>query len=143
MAETPQNRRRLRFNLRMLFVIMTLFALGCWWLAFPGRAFDADLWKDQQQVEHDVRLKMADRLVARGSLLGMTAHEVVALLGEPSIHMGSRWIGTRWHVPFHMKSHDIIYYLGNERGFMGMEKEWLVIDLGADGKVVSVKIQVG
>jgi len=33
------------------------------------------------------------------------------------------------------KEFDIVYYLGPQRGFMGIDSEWLVLKLNPDGRV--------
>jgi hypothetical protein len=87
----------------------------------PGRHFDPSLWSNSRTPE-SVRLGMADDLIRTRMLLGLTRHEVVALLGEPP--------KTEYFEEF-----DLIYYLGPERGFMGIDSEWLVLKLGPEGRV--------
>jgi hypothetical protein len=88
----------------------------------PGRAFDPVAWQDEARVQEGVRLGMADRLVARGTLLGKTRAEVLELLGEPSARG-------------YLAASDLRYWLGPERGFFSIDSEWLVVRLGADGRV--------
>ena len=70
---------------------------------------------------------MADDLVNRQQLVGLTRQEVVALLGEPP--------KTEYFQEF-----DLVYYLGPERGFMGIDSEWLVLKLGAKGRITKATI---
>lgn len=65
---------------------------------------------------------MADDLVNSKKLNGLTRSEVVALLGEPP--------KTEYFTEY-----DIVYYLGQERGFMPIDSEWLVLKFGPDGRV--------
>jgi len=46
----------------------------------------------------------------------------VAILGEPP-------------KTEYFKEFDLVYYLGPERGFMGIDSEWLVLKLGPEGRV--------
>jgi hypothetical protein len=70
---------------------------------------------------------MADRLIAYDTLLGKTRAEVVELLGEPPpTGYFSNW--------------DLVYWLGPERGFIRIDSEWLVLRLGADGRVADNRI---
>jgi hypothetical protein len=64
---------------------------------------------------------MADDPVNSQRLVGLTRQEVVTLLGEPP-------------KTEYFKEFDLVYYLGPERGFMGVDSEWLVLKLGPDGR---------
>ena len=110
-----------------LMLLMTVVAWLVWWYWTPGRAFDPVAWHDEAQVEQGVRLGMADRLVARGTLMGKTRAEVIDLLGEPS---GSGYFA---HA-------DLKYWLGRERSYFSIDSEWLVVRLGADGRVIEYRI---
>jgi hypothetical protein len=96
-------------------------------MCFPGRAFDPVAWQDKSQVQQGVRLGMADRLIARRTLIGKTRAEVVELLGEPP-HTG------------YFADWDMVYWLGPERGFISIDSEWLVVRLAKDGRVVDNRI---
>jgi hypothetical protein len=91
------------------------------------RAFDADLWRQPDQAAPysawPPRLCMVDALLASGRLNGMTESQVLELLGPPD-----------------SKSVGLNYYLGPERGFLGIDSETLVIEFGADGKVSRPRI---
>ncbi len=104
-----------------------LAALAVWRLWFPGQALDPAAWQDEARVREGVRLGMADRLVARESLLGKSRAEVVALLGDPT--------ETEY---FH--EWDLVYWLGPERGFISIDSEWLVVRFGDGGTVADYRI---
>lgn len=70
---------------------------------------------------------MADRFVARGLLFGKTKDDIVAMLGDPP--------ETGY---FH--DWDLVYWLGQERGFIGIDSEWLVVRFGQDGFVTEYHI---
>jgi hypothetical protein len=98
-----------------------------WRLWFPGREFDPVAWQDEAQIRQEVRLGMADRLVAQGTLWEKVRAEVVEMLGEPPpTGYFSEW--------------DLVYWLGPERGFIRIDSEWLVIRLGPDGRVTEYRI---
>jgi hypothetical protein len=122
----PVSRRRIRW-LAVAFVVLTVTVLVAKWFWFPGRSFDAVAWNDQTQVREGVRLKMADRLLARRTLIGRTRAEVVELLGEPS--------PTAYFAEW-----DLVYWLGPERGYFSIDSEWLVVRLGEDGRVADNRI---
>jgi outer membrane protein assembly factor BamE (lipoprotein component of BamABCDE complex) len=78
-------------------------------------------------VKQGVRLRMADRLIARQMLLGKTRGQVVEMLGEPTSTA-------------YFRDWDMVYWLGPERGFFRIDSEWLVLKLGANGRVVENRI---
>ncbi len=124
---TPAPKRRwFCFPLRTLFVMVSL--VGCW-LAYRSwvQRFDGELWRDPTKIEQGVRLNMADGLIARETLAGLSRAHVVEMLGEPP-------------TPEYFRNWDMVYRLGNERGLFGIDSEWLVIRLGADGRVVEYRI---
>lgn len=88
--------------------------------ARPGR-FDGRLWK-LVGIEDDDRLDMADDLIARGRLEGLTRARVLKLLGQPT-DTGR------------FKPGDFAYRLGLERTYMPVDFEWLVIHFDANDRV--------
>jgi hypothetical protein len=118
---------RVRFTMIAVAILACLLGGVVWHVRYPGRAFDPVAWNDATQIERVVRQPMADRLIARDTLRGMTRAEVVRLLGEPLDIQ-----------PF--SGCDLAYYLGPERGFMSIDSECLVIRLGPDGRVIACKI---
>ena len=94
-----------------------------------SQKFDAELWRNQEQVEHNTmwppRLCMVDNLMSSGKLKGLTRSQVVQLLGPPHDK----------NFPGGAMNCDIHYYLGPERGFIRIDSEWLFITLGDNGKV--------
>ena len=90
-------------------------------LEYAGReSFDARAWRDPQQVEQGVRLRMVDDLLARDLLAGLSREQLAELLGEPAPSAGfAGW--------------DQAYWLGRERGFISIDSEWLVLRYDAHG----------
>ena len=70
---------------------------------------------------------MVDDLLERYELRGMTRAEVVALIGEPP-------------KSDFFRSYDLVYWLGPERGLIGIDSEWLVMKLDANRRVTSVEL---
>lgn len=101
--------------------VVTLVAGGTWFVLRPGRHFDPLLWSDSH-TPASVRLRMADDLVSNKKLIGLARQEVVARLGEPP-------------KTEYFKEFDLVYYLGPERGFISIDSEWLLLNLGPDGRV--------
>jgi hypothetical protein len=102
-------------------------AFVIWRFWFPGREFDPVAWKEEAQMLQEVRLRMADRLIAQGTLYGKTRAELVEMLGEPPPNEYFR----EW---------DLVYRLGPERGYIRMDSEWLVIRLSPVGRVTEYRI---
>ncbi len=121
-----------KWRQRWLVVALAALAIGAtltvWRVWFPGRGFDPAVWNDEVQVQQGVRLAMADRLIARRTLLGKRRAEVVELLGEPPpTAYFAKW--------------DMVYWLGPERDYIfSIDSEWLVLRLAEDGRVVDNRI---
>jgi hypothetical protein len=118
---------RKRWFVVALGTLAVVAGLMVWRVWFPGRAFDPVTWRDESDVQQGVRLGMADRLIARRTLLGKTRAEVVELLGEPP--------PTGYFADW-----DMVYWLGPERSFISIDSEWLVLRLAEDGRVVDNRI---
>src|SRR5260221_473132 len=112
-----------RLSVRFAIILaVAVAALVAWRAWFPGRQFDAAAWQADAKVGSGIRQAMADRLLTHRVLIGMTRAEVVDLLGEPPpTEYFSQW--------------DLVYWLGPERGFMSIDSEWLVLRVGASGRV--------
>ena len=117
------NRRRYK----IILAIVIIAAIVVWRVWFPGREFHRGAWDADFKVRHGVRQKMADRLIARHTLQSKTRVEVVDLLGEPD----SSGYFREW---------DLVYWLGDERGFISIDSEWLVLRLGFDGRVAEYRL---
>jgi len=94
------------------------------------KSFDSQAWKAGDSAPHSPsapRLKMADDLVASGALRGLRRDAVINLLGPPT--KTDKW-----------KNWDLVYWLGAERSYVSIDSEWLVLRLGADGRVRDVRI---
>lgn len=93
----------------------------------PMRAFDAAVWRQVRTADNHVRVRMIESLLHGGQLDGLTRPQVIALLGEPD--GGS-----------YFKEWDLVYWLGPERGLMGIDSEWLVVRFGPDGRVSEYRV---
>ena len=99
--------------------------------AYGPTSFDRAVWRagegDDVPFSQDApRLRMADGLVDSGILVGKDQHEIDDLLGPPTDTSKFR-------------SYDRVYWLGAERGLLGMDSEWLVLRF-RDGEVAEVRI---
>jgi hypothetical protein len=80
--------------------------------------FDSEVWEkhDTWQSSAYPRLSMADGLIKSGALKGLKKEQVLKMLGDPEDHG-------------YFRSYDLVYWLGPERSFMGIDSEWLAITL--------------
>lgn len=68
-------------------------------------------------IEHPgERVKMVDDFLSKFNLVGLTESEVIALLGEQT------------QTEYFNKKNRWVYYLGNERGWISIDSEWLILD---------------
>jgi hypothetical protein len=130
MTPTRQTRRKwLWCGLATLILVSAAFLAALAWDSYQERleAFDRELWRDPKMVEQGVRLKLADGLIARDELRGVSRAAVVEMLGEPP-------------PPEYFRDWDMVYRLGMERAWISIDSEWLVIRLGTDGRVIEYRI---
>lgn len=92
---------------------------------FRRRAFDSQTWR--AAGSEDDRIRMVDDLVDDVLRVGMTRAEIEGLLGPVS--QTSKFAD--W---------DLVYRLGMERSLMSIDSEWLVVRLGAEGRVTEFRI---
>jgi hypothetical protein len=91
--------------------------------------FDSASWQDERQVVgHDpVRIRMVDDLINSRLLDHRSRNEVEKLLGPvPPEH--------------YFQEYDLVYWLGPERDFMGIDSEWLVIKFDKNGIVSEYRL---
>lgn len=73
-------------------------------------------------LKTEKRAYMAEDMMKKYSLEGMTKDEVISLLGEDT------------ESEYFKEKGNLVYWLGWERGFISIDSEWLVIDF-KDGRV--------
>jgi hypothetical protein len=92
--------------------------------------FDSAVWKEslaKNDRNFSVRQKMVDDLLRRLPLLGMKHDQVIDLLGIPPDYG-------------YFRDYDLVYWLGDERGFISIDSEWLVIRFDADDRVSEARL---
>ncbi|TCJ02376.1 hypothetical protein [Cytobacillus praedii] len=87
--------------------------------------FTAERWL----AKSDERVYMIDDLLSRTKLIGLSKEEVIMLLGKPDA------------IERFKDDNTIVYYLGNERGFISIDSEWLVIWFDNAETVLNYKVQ--
>jgi hypothetical protein len=119
-----------RFNGRrvagLLAIVLTvgLSALAAvhYWKTRP-LPFDRTVWNAEvQDIDDFRRHRMADWLLKEQRLVGMSRAEIVSMLGEPT------------KTSF-FREYDLVYVLGNERGWISIDSEWLLMRLDRTGRV--------
>jgi hypothetical protein len=91
-------------------------------------AFDTTVWKASLTKRGDTtRIRMIEDLLRRHHLVGMTQDEVIGLLGKPP-------------TPSSRPDYQLVYWLGPQRQFMGLDSELLAIRVGPDQRVVDARI---
>lgn len=126
----------LKRNLLLLGAVVVLGVLSAGvWLLFGDaiqermrrERFDPVAWQAQMGFADDVRIRMVDDLLRRQNFHGMTCDQLTAIVGEPN---GDEYF-EEW---------DLVYWLGPERGFMGIDSEWLVFRLDGQERVSDYRI---
>ena len=104
-------------------IALAVVLTGC------GQRFDAERWKAGAPAHSTVvqRAGMAEDFLHRYDAVGMTRAELVSLLGEPD-------------ETDKFADYDLVYWLGPERGLVGIDSEWLVVRLGETGTAVEALI---
>ncbi|QEL17552.1 hypothetical protein [Limnoglobus roseus] len=101
--------------------------IAVWVIRSPGRPFNAVDWQDERLASKGVRLEMAERLVARGTLKGIPQAEIIGRMGKPAPASYS----PNWQM---------VYWLAQGRGSSPTESDWLMIRLTDDGFVSEYRI---
>jgi hypothetical protein len=120
-------------------VLLLSFLFGPSLVEYLSRIdFDSDDWKAAASQEGrgptKERIKMVDDLIASGVLDNKQREEVRAILGPDDGEDGTG------HGAGYFSDWDDVYWLGPERGFIGIDSEWLVIKYGNDGRVREYRI---
>jgi hypothetical protein len=123
LAGAKFNGRRV-LGLLAIVILVGLSAIAAfhYWKARP-LPFDRAVWNAEAEGIDDYRRhRMADGLLQRRLLIGMSRAEIVSMLGEPT-------------VTSHFREYDLVYVLGNERGWLSIDSEWLLMKLDGNGRV--------
>ena len=126
--------RAVRFFLGGFLAAGLMYASGCGSGPYYFRRFVASTWRDVDHWNYgevrSPRHRMVDDLLVRGVLDGMTAAEILKLLGPPA---GKGF-------PHGAADSDIHYRLGIESGILGVDSDWLLIYLDQDGVFAYARI---
>lgn len=120
-------RRALGLLAVVIAVGLSAIAATNYWKSRP-LPFDRVVWDARAQDLEDFRRhRMADWLIRERQLIGKSRAELISLLGEPT-------------ATSHFRDYDLVYILGNERGWISIDSEWLLINLDGAGRVSVAEI---
>lgn len=108
--------------MRILRLLACLVLVGC---GSPQTSFDQERWLQADLASRE-RAQMVASLLEAHPLKGMGRTEVIELLGPPT--PTDKWDGT-----------EMIYVLGPDAG-MGIDHEWLLIELDQQGRVQDYRV---
>ncbi|GGG22723.1 hypothetical protein GCM10011344_24380 [Dokdonia pacifica] len=92
---------------------------------FVEKEFSSSIWKADQES----RIEMIDDLVSKKIIDDLPVWQMITLLGMPDEDCY-----------FYQPDHDMIYYLGPERGYFSIDSEFLLIWLNDDNFVEKYEI---
>ncbi|MGN4424923.1 hypothetical protein ACTFQN_13875 [Bacillus cereus group sp. MYBK30-1] len=87
--------------------------------------FNQNRWLNYEEK----RVHMVDDLLQQYKLIGKSNDEIIKLLGAPTETRSLE------------EGITALYYLGNERGFISIDSECLVLQFDRDGRVIDYKVQ--
>ena len=115
---------------KKLLFIFTSLIMATYLGFYAPLPFFSSVWEDRYNQPHkflDTPHRMVDGFLITNRLKGKSQSEIEELLGvPPETSYFSDW--------------DMVYRLGTERGFIGIDSEWLVLQLDNDGKVIDAQI---
>lgn len=76
--------------------------------------FNSTKWKQAEQKDESIRIRMVDDLLSQHNLTGKSRSEIDSLLGTPE-------------KTNYFQDYDYVYWLGPQRGLIPIDSEWLVI----------------
>lgn len=108
----------------VIWPIVRVYVWPMVWFRLSQRTFDAIAWKQARSSDVSQRLRMAENLLARYELRGMSRAQVIELLGKPDGEDDSI----------------LVYLLGPERYGFGVDSEWLSLRLDSRGRVTDYQV---
>lgn len=115
-----------RINYTIFFVLIIIISIPITMLTLHKyrSKFTTEKWIQNPRK----RSKLVDNLLSRYDLIGMSKEEIISLLGEDS-----------GQEAYFKEENNFVYYLGDERGLISIDSEWLIIEF-SDGVVNKVEI---
>ena len=101
---------------------------GVYWHVTNGPTeFNRSVWLRAEITYDSPRLRMADGLVRSGALLGKSQSEIEAMLGAPTYN--------GYREPGLVRKSGLVYKLGPECEYPGIDNEYLGLEFDPVGKV--------
>ena len=94
-------------------------------LLFSPDEFNQEIWVNKPAK----RVDMIDSLLSEVELKGKTKTEIIKLLGQEE------------EKAYFKEPNNLVYYLGDERGFMSIDSEWLVLWFDDKDRVTDYEIK--
>ena len=95
----------------IVLAIIAMAAAGIFLFRYQ-HTFTTEKWTEDPKK----RVNLVDDLLAKYDLVGMTKEEILALLGTDSGENA-----------YYQGDNDFVYYLGDERGLISIDSEWLIV----------------
>jgi hypothetical protein len=108
-------------------VCVAIVASVYWHLTRGPIEFNRSAWLQAKITSDSPRLRMADGLLRSAVLLGKSQSEIEAMLGPPT-YTGYRDSGLG-------RKFGLVYQLGPEREYPGIDIEYLALDFDPVGKI--------
>ncbi len=119
----------------LLGLVLPFLLVSCELPELAGRRrFDPLSWQAAARGRSQARILQVDDLLASGALERRPRAAVLDLLGPDDGEHGTRW-GSGYFTDW-----DLVYWLGNERGWLSIDSEWLVLRFDATGTVSELRI---
>ena len=124
MKKQVQKAKRFNYTVLAIIMLMAIFVV-VWTISQKyNHTFSTSKW-----IEYpNKRVEIVDDMLAENVLIGKTAEEIFTLLGQIK---GNDYVQNK---------NTIVYYLGDERGLISIDSEWLILTF-KDGLVSNVSFK--
>jgi hypothetical protein len=156
MVDTDARQRQVAKGIKIVAIgsLLAAFAYVLWGVGiveapfvreyFHRIPFDSAAWRDESQVYSDdpVRARMVNDLLRKHQFAGASAEEVIRVLGPP-MPRNEYLFYNRRNLDVKIPETALVYYLGDQIGYLSFDSKWLVFVRGTDGQVAEVRVVVG
>ncbi|WFA09041.1 hypothetical protein [Tissierella sp. Yu-01] len=116
--------RRKRFRFRYVFLSVMITGIIIFTIKYKyEHTFSTNRWIEFPRE----RVKMVDSLLEKHVLVGKSKEEIIGLLGNETENA------------YFKEVNNFVYYMGDERGLISIDSEWLVIEF-RNNVVIDAKI---
>ncbi|WP_428909943.1 hypothetical protein [Niallia sp. Krafla_26] len=111
-------------TIRNLGIMAPILCMGILGFYEYQTTFTTEKWLNSDKE----KVYMVDDLLENYTLKDMTKDELTSLLGAPI------------ETEYFKSDNNVVYYLGDERGLISIDSEWLVIDFDSRGRVANYQV---